>query len=54
MKTLREQIINMGARLANDIGDKAIKVGEVSMKDCSIFCLYEPKFPLELLQNDEK
>lgn len=52
MRSMREQISNIGDKLVNDIGSKAVKIAEISTLSCGFLGFYEPEIPIELLKEN--
>lgn len=52
MRNMKDQLSDMGGKLANTIGSKVIKLSEQTSDGCLFFCLYEPEIPIELLNEN--
>lgn len=54
MKSMREELTNMGERLCGkivgEIGSAAVKLGDQARGHCLLMFAYEPEIPMELLQ----
>lgn len=54
MKNMREQIVNIGNKVIDNLGSVAVNVAEKSVGDCWFLSFYEPEVPIELLKENIK